>query len=61
MGHVNATEDKDMAEFQYVVGRPSTLQYRSDLDTDNDGKLSKEELQAGGIKDGIELAEESES
>lgn len=46
-----------MAEFQYVVGRPTALQYRSDLDTNNDGELSKEELQAGGIKDGIEEAE----
>lgn len=49
-----------MTEFNYVVGRPSTLQYRSDADTDGDGKLSKEELKAAGIKDGIELAEEGE-
>jgi len=59
MGHVNATEDKDMAEsFQYVVGRPTTLQYRSDADLNRDGKLDKEELKSAGIKDGIELAEE---
>lgn len=49
-----------MTEFNYVVGRPSTLQYRSDADTDGDGKLSKEELKAAGIKDGIETAEASE-
>ena len=49
-----------MTEFKYVVGRPSTMQYRSDADTDGDGSLSKEELKAAGIKDGIEAAEESE-
>ena len=49
-----------MTEINYVVGRPSTMQYRSDADTDGDGSLSKEELKAAGIKDGIEAAEESE-
>jgi len=49
-----------MTEFNYVVGKPSTMQYRSDADTDGDGSLSKEELKAAGIKDGIEAAEESE-
>ena len=49
-----------MTEFNYVVGKPSTMQYRSDADTDGDRSLSKEELKAAGIKDGIEAAEESE-
>ena len=49
-----------MTEFNYIVGRPSTLQYRSDADTDGDGTLSKDELKAAGIKDGIETAEDSE-
>ena len=32
-----------MTEFKYTVGKPKNLQYRSDWDTDKDGKIDKEE------------------
>ena len=32
-----------MTEFNYVVGKPKTLQYREDWDDDKDGNVDTEE------------------
>ena len=43
-----------MSEFNFTVGKPKNLQYRSDWDTDNDGNIDKEEREAAASAESSE-------
>ncbi len=47
-----------MTEFNYTVGKPKNLQYRSDWDTNKDGNVDTEEREAANPS--AENSEESE-